>query len=157
MKREENIRQISVIILLVVAVIFTSCAKSAGWNTGKMEKGYNASEISSGIITASIADTDLDTSSKSITILFENRTDQEFMYGKEPHLEVLIDQEWYTVPIKDGSAWTEIGIILAPNAANEYKEVLSFYYDDLIAGHYRYIKSFSGGSQVNVSVEFDIA
>jgi len=151
MKREENIRQISTIILLVVAVIFSSCAKSAGWNTSKMEKGYAAAEISSGIITASIAETDLEASSKSITILFENRTDQEFMYGQDPHLEVLIDQEWYTVPIRDGSAWTDIGIILSPNASNLYKEVLSFYYDDLIAGHYRYIKFFSGGSRVNIS------
>lgn len=141
---------------LLIAVILSACSGSGAWDASKLEKGMDSSEISNNIVAASMKDTDFSKGRKIITILLENKTDQEFMYGQDPHLEVLLKNAWYTVPVKEGVAWTAIGILLQPGGTNEYTEELDFYYDNLIAGHYRYIKPLSGSTAVNVSVEFDI-
>lgn len=155
------------LFLFVIMIALSGCSNSTSWNTDIMEKGLNSSEFSNDKVSASIKENDMASDSQSIIILWENRTDSEFIYGQEPRLEVRIDTKWYIVPVKDGIAWTAIAIQLKPNSTNEYKEDLGLLYDNLIAGHYRYIKSFSeysedapapglSGSQVTVCVEFNI-
>ena len=160
-------RKSVLLFLFIFLIVFSGCSESTSWNPDTMEKGLSEAEISTDKIAAAIKETDMESDSKSITILFENKTNSDFIYGQEPRLEVRIDTEWYVVPIKDGIAWTAIAIQLKPNSTNEYEEDLGLLYDNLIAGHYRYIKSFSGyseedpapglsGTSVTVCVEFDI-
>lgn len=160
-------RKSILLFLCVMMIVFSGCINPTSWNTDLMENGLNSSELSNDKITASIKTTDMASDSKTITILFENKTNSEFLYGHEPRLEVRTDTKWYVVPTREGVAWTAIAILLKPNSINEYEEDLGLLYDNLIAGHYRYIKSFSeysedapapglSGTQVTVCIEFDI-
>jgi hypothetical protein len=138
-----------------MAISIAGCSKSKKWDKDQLEKGIDSTEITNDIVTAKLIETDFSKDTKSITIKFDNTTGNEMYYGKEPNLEVLIDEEWYKVPFKLDVGWDDIGLILEEEAT--YTENLSTYYNDLFDGRYRYYKSFYlDGVEVIAGVEFDM-
>lgn len=140
-------------MILVLLLYISGCSNSANWDTSKMEKGVDISEITSKAVSAILKEVTVASNTQSLTLMLTNNTAKELSYGKEPHLEVQTEGEWYVVPLKKGTTVPEIGILLPPNGTNEYKVNLSDYYENLKTGHYRYLKTFADGI---VSVEFDI-
>lgn len=160
--------KISLVTILIFAVILSGCSNGSAWKTGSMEKGFDSSEITDDKISAVISEMNASKDSQRLTIEYRNKTGTKYLYGRDPHLEVQVDGSWYVVPTKEGIAWNMIGILLLPDETSLYTEELTFLYDYLRAGHYRYIKTFTGFSgddpqpdssmePVNVSVVFDIA
>lgn len=154
-------------IVLILAIVLSGCSDASAWKTSSMEKGLDSSEITDNKISAGIMEMNVSQDTQSITIEYTNKTGTKYLYGREPRLEVRVDGNWYVVATKEGIAWNMVGILLMPDEANLYTEEFTFLYDYLRAGHYRYIKTFTGFSgddpqpvsgmePVIVSVEFDI-
>ena len=143
---------------LLLAVIFTitlaACAPQI--NVDSLEKSEYGDLADSGI-TMNIKNETVTTKTESLKIEYANATDTEYVFGKEPHLEIASDDEWYVVPINESAAWEAIGIILPPNGTSEDDFSLGFYYEGLLPGHYRIIKTFYGDGGSVAAAEFDIA
>jgi hypothetical protein len=108
-------------------------------------------------IAMSIKEQEITTKTESLTIEYANASDIEYVFGKEPHLEIDSESAWYVVPVKESAAWEDIGFILSANGTSEEKFSLGFFYEGLIPGHYRIIKTlYADGNSVTAAVEFDI-
>ncbi len=142
------------LLATVLLMSLTSCAPQI--NVGSLEKSEYGDLTDTGI-TMSVKEETVTTKTESLTIEYTNVTDTEYVFGKEPHLEIAVDGTWYVVPINENAAWETIGIILPPNGTTEGDFSLKFFYEGLIPGHYRVIKTFSAdGSSVAAAAEFDI-
>ena len=146
---------IAVILTAAMLIALAACAPQI--NVDSLEKSEYGDLADTGI-TMRIKDETVSTKTESLKIDYANATDIEYVFGKEPHLEIASDDEWYVIPINESAAWEAIGIILPPNGTSEDEFSLGFYYEGLLPGHYRIIKTFYGdGGSVAAAVEFDIA
>ncbi len=145
------------VLLLAVILTLTLAACATQINVESLEKSEYGDLADTGI-TMRIKDETVTTKTDSLTIEYANATDVEYVFGKDPHLEIASDDMWYVVPINESAAWEAIGIILPPNGTSEDDFSLGFYYEGLLPGHYRVIKTFYGdGGSVAAAAEFDIA
>ena len=76
-----------------------------------------------------------------VSVYISNNTDAEWMYGQHYSLHVLIDDDWYDVPlIPGGGAFTDIGLIVPANdVQTQIYNLFYTYGDDLPAGTYRLV------------------
>ena len=144
-------------VLLTAAVLLMTLAGCAPKiNVNSLEKSEYSDLAETGT-TMSVKEETVTTKTESLAIEYTNNTDIEYVFGKEPHLEILSDGTWYVVPVNENAAWEAIGIILPPNGTTEGDFSLKFFYEGLVPGHYRVIKTFStDGSSVAAAAEFDI-
>ncbi len=141
-------------IASVLMLTLAGCAPKIDINS--LEKSEYGDLADTGLI-MSIKEETVTTKTESLTVEYTNNTDTEYVFGKEPHLEIAVDGTWYVVPVNENAAWEAIGIILLPNGTSEEDFSLKFFYEGLIPGHYRVIKTFSAdGSSVAAAAEFDI-
>ena len=144
------------IMTIASAFVLVLAACSPQINVDSLVKSEYGNLADTGI-TMSIKEETVTTKTESLTIEYTNNTDIEYVFGKEPHLEIASDGTWYVVPVKETAAWEAIGIILPPNGTSEEDFSFKFFYEGLMPGHYRIIKTFSAqGSSVAAAAEFDI-
>lgn len=145
---------IGIVLTALLTLALAACAPKI--SVESLEKSEYGDLADTGI-TMRIKDEAVTTKTESLKIEYANATDIEYVFGKEPHLEIASDDEWYVVPVKENAAWEDIGFILPPNGTSEEDFSLKFFYEGLIPGHYRIIKTFYGdGGSVAAAVEFDI-
>jgi hypothetical protein len=80
-------------------------------------------------------------SPSKLTVVFENKSSSQCIYGEPYWLEKKIDGAWYQVPVAIKSyGFTSIGYILAPGDKSEWTEDWNWLYGNLDAGEYRIVK-----------------
>ncbi|WP_211274594.1 immunoglobulin-like domain-containing protein [Anaerobacillus arseniciselenatis] len=81
-------------------------------------------------------------SSTGLTVIFENNSDKQCIYGEYFLLEKKIEGRWYEVPIVlDGNyGFNDIGYELAPSDAREWEVDWEWLYGSLDTGDYRIVK-----------------
>lgn len=81
-------------------------------------------------------------SSKGLTVILENNSDKQGLFGEDFSLEKKINGKWYQVPIStDGNyGFNSIGYDLASSDAREWKAHWDSLYGSLEAGEYRIVK-----------------
>lgn len=79
------------------------------------EKSDDLSDTKDGV-TMSISSVE----EKSVTVKFDNNSENEFFYGEYFTLQKKIDDEWYTIPVKlSNYGFNDLGYILKPHESNE--------------------------------------
>jgi len=153
-ERMRNMKRITALLLLIsiLIIVLTGCRI-----TLKLDISPYDDDIQDNRITMIVKETDIKTSTEMITLVIKNALGVEISFGHEQHLEKLIDDQWYVVPLNDKAFWTEEGILLEGRGMIEEMFYLSFY-DNLSEGTYRVIKNFymDDGSKIVASVEFNI-
>jgi hypothetical protein len=134
---------ISIIFLVILLVTLTACNASKELDINKLEKStYNTSQKSTNV-TLSVREKIITSETESITLIYSNHSDGEYMYGKELHLEVEVNGIWYVVPTLKNVAWSAVGYILSPNDIREDTFSFKYNYGQLNAGKYRIVKTLS--------------
>lgn len=150
------------VFLLPILVLFSGCnAKDA--NKDKDVdldlSPFSISEINRDV-QLSIKESDINTAPKEITLVFENKSDIEYLFGEITYLDVKIEDAWYSFPNKDNVAWTALAYPLPPHSSNELIFPIDTYFDNIVSGQYRIIKKLSiyddPQNSSYIMVEFDI-
>ena len=146
-------RTMALLLLTSVLVIALTGCK----NTVAMNKSPYSADIQDNRVSMTVKETDIKASTDLITLVIKNALGVDIYFGHEPHLEKLIDDQWYVVPLNDKAGWTEEEVVLEGRGMIEEKFYLTFY-DDLSKGEYRVIKNIymDDGSKIMASVEFNI-
>lgn len=81
-------------------------------------------------------------SSVGLTVILENQSDKECIYGEDFLLEKEIDGKWYQVPIalEDNYGFNDIGYDLASSEIKEWTAEWEWLYGSLGKGKYRIVK-----------------
>ncbi|WP_368655068.1 immunoglobulin-like domain-containing protein [Ornithinibacillus sp. 4-3] len=81
-------------------------------------------------------------SSTGLTVILENQSDKECIYGEDFLLEKEIDGKWYQVPIalEDNYGFNDIGYDLASSEIKEWTAEWKWLYGSLGKGKYRIVK-----------------
>jgi len=81
-------------------------------------------------------------SSTGLTVVMENNSDNQCIYGEFFELEKKIDETWYRVPvaIDDNYGFNSIGYDLSPGDSREWEVDWNWLYGSLEPGNYRIIK-----------------
>lgn len=83
-----------------------------------------------------------------LTVILENTTEEQCIYGKPYILEKKVNGNWYQVPvIKDNYGFEDIAYILAPKSSAEVTIDWEWLYGSLKPGEYRIIKDISIDSE----------
>lgn len=141
---------ISVCALLFI-LIFSGCGTNI--DVSGLNPGIADAQISNIDITAKVESVEKDGESLYLNVVYQNDSDKDAVYGREPRLEILVDGKWYEMKTKDEAAWDAIGVFIIKNTSTEEKIDLNLYYDDLPSGHYRYLKKIDNFYR---SAEFDL-
>lgn len=136
---------------LFFVLFFTACGTNI--DVSGLEPGIDDMQISNIDITAKVESVEKDGDSLYLNVVYQNASDKDAVYGREPRLEILVDGKWYEMKTKDEAAWEDIGIVIIKNTATEETIDLNLYYDDLPSGHYRYLKKIDNFYR---SAEFDL-
>lgn len=146
-----------IVILSIMVMGFSGCASAYKWDVTKLEVSEYGKDIQKNMISLSIKETEISVSTKTITLLFENALGVDYGFGHEPHLEVLIDDVWYVIPVSSEAVWTEELRIVEARSTAEEGFSLELFYDDLKEGTYRIIKKlYSDVDSIEAAVEFEI-
>ncbi|WP_404407996.1 immunoglobulin-like domain-containing protein [Jeotgalibacillus malaysiensis] len=103
-------------------------------------------------------------SPSGMTVLFENQSKKDIVYGADYLLKEKIDGQWYELPviIEGDYGFTSIGYELPPSSTQEWEVDWTGFYGELEKGEYRLIKSILDFRKAGdydkywVSVEFEI-
>jgi len=146
-----------IVILIILMVNSTACKAFKKLDVSKLEKStYDVSQQSKDVA-LSIKEENIVKNTESITLIYTNFSDKEYIYGKEPHLEIEVDDIWYVVPTLETAAWDEMAYILSPNDIREDVFPIKEYYGELNEGSYRIVKTlYSDGESIFVLGEFKI-
>lgn len=81
-------------------------------------------------------------SKTGLTVVFQNHSDKDYLYGEFFSLEKKIDGEWYEVPVifEGEYGFNTIGYDLAANSEQEWSIEWDWLYGPLDVGEYRIIK-----------------
>jgi len=137
-------KYLSVAILIVFIVTLAACNASKKPDISKLEKSaYDASQQNTQVA-LTVKEKAITPETGSITLIYANLSDKQYIFGKEPHLEVEADGKWYVIPTLKGVAWEAIAYLLRPNESREDPFDIKNYYSRLDAGKYRIVKTLSG-------------
>ncbi len=81
-------------------------------------------------------------STMGVSVILENKSDNEYIYGEFFSLEKKINDRWYQFPVAiDGNyGFNSIGYDLSSEDSREWKVDWSWLYDNLDSGEYRIVK-----------------
>ena len=83
---------------------------------------------------------------EKMTILIENKSEQEVVYGKHFTMEKKVDGVWRMVPVKDGAAFVEIALFISSEEMETEVIPLYLFHQPLSEGTYRIVKKIGGQS-----------
>ncbi len=157
MENRKNMKRVSIVVLLILMLIMTSCSGYRSLNARKLEKSEYDTTMLSRDINVTVKEETVTTKTESITLMYVNTSDTEYLFGEKPHLEVELDGTWYVVPVLKGTVWIAIGYILPAKGSHEHSFSIRNYYGMLKPGKYRVIKEmYSGEESVFTSAQFEI-
>lgn len=129
------------IFLLIFIILFAACSKKGARNdmeaTG-FELVNNFDHVSMEVKKEGL-------SSKGITLIFENNSDKNCIYGEFFSLEKSIDGKWYGLPVvvEGDYGFNDIGYKLNPGEVEEFQVKWEWLYGSIENGHYRIVKDIS--------------
>ncbi|WP_342541746.1 immunoglobulin-like domain-containing protein [Paenisporosarcina sp. FSL H8-0542] len=86
------------------------------------------------------------TTDNQITLNFQNKSDEELIYGAGFTIEQKVDGKWYYVLFKEGTTIPDIGYILKPHETKSETYSLESLKNKLSPGKYRLIQRFGATS-----------
>lgn len=147
-----GIKRLSLFLFgMLFAFILSGC--SSGVDVSELEPGIDDARISNIGVSASVKSLEEEGDSLNLNLVYQNNTDRDVVYGKEPRLEIQVDGQWYEMKIKEDAAWESIGIVIIGNTTSEEQVDLNLYYEDLPSGHYRFLKRIDSFYR---AAEFDL-
>ena len=120
---------------LILALIFTmlcACSTNQKWNASDLKV---ADEL---ISPENIVMDLIDQTKETLTVRFTNNDNENWMYGEHFSIQVLLNNNWYVVPLKETYGFIGIGYILEPNSNVEKTYKLSIF-NELPKGNYRIV------------------
>ncbi|MGL4337192.1 MAG: immunoglobulin-like domain-containing protein, partial [Turicibacter sp.] len=117
-------KKISFLGVLLMMVMLVGCSQDS-FNYDKLEKSNVV--INDSDVLASIKENNSEQSTNTITLVLENKTQKEYLYGAEFSLEIENEGQWYIVPFNESAAFIEIGYMLDPYKTNEEVINLSYF------------------------------
>ncbi|QKY69359.1 immunoglobulin-like domain-containing protein [Lentibacillus sp. CBA3610] len=124
---------------LLVSVLLVACGngdslETKDWEVTQYDTVNNFDGISMIVKEGSISPT-------ALTVIFENTTDKQGVYGEYFSLEKEIEGDWYQVPtILDEYGFNDIGYELTPSEIEEFTIDWDWLYGSLDTGEYRIVK-----------------
>lgn len=138
-------KQVSLTLLIfLILAISTGCADTTGNNAVPGEKSDFDDQAQIQDVSMYVGEESITKEAVALTLVLENKSDEQYVYGEDHHLEINVNNIWYIVPLKEGSAWKAIGYILLPNSVTEIMFKIGAFYEDLVPGDFRIIKRLSG-------------
>lgn len=128
-------------IMLLVSFLLVACdnensdsLETNDWETTQYDAVNNFDGVSMTVKEDSV-------SSVELTVIFENNSDKQGVYGEDFLLEKEIKGDWYQVPtIIDDYGFNEIGYELPPSKIDEFTIDWDWLYGSLDTGKYRVVK-----------------
>lgn len=133
--------------------IFILAGCGAGVDVSQLEPGIDDARISNVGVSAKVESLEKDGDSLYLNLIYQNNSERDVVYGKEPRLEIQVDGNWYEMKVKDDASWESIGIVIISDTTSEEQVDLNLYYDDLPSGHYRFLKRIDSFYR---AAEFDL-
>lgn len=132
----------TVICLLTAMCMFvlTACDNV---NHKKFEKSMFDSSQQTSDVKLVVKENTVDPDTESITLVFSNLSDEEYIFGEQPYLEIFLNDEWYVVPYQKDVVWNMLAYILSPHDSREHTVDLKYNFGKLKAGKYRVIKELT--------------
>jgi|SRR5690625_26934 len=130
----------SVIFISIIMLLFSSCSSHNNDSTEKLKRSEYIAINNLDGVTMEVDEQTI--SPTSLTVIFNNGSDKECIYGDPFVLEKLVDDEWYegSIILEDGYGFNDIGYELPPNSTSEWAVDWEWLYGKLDVGDYRIIK-----------------
>jgi len=124
--------------IAVSLILLSGCGNSDDWEPTIYETVNNFDGVTMIVKEGTM-------SSAGLTVLFENNSDKECIYGEYFLLEKKIGEIWYKVPVafEGNYAFEAIGYVAAPSEISEWTIDWDWLYGNLDTGEYRIVKDIS--------------
>ena len=149
-------RKLIYIIILFASVILLGCSNKTspntkGWKPTQYKVVNDFEQVSMNVIEDSV-------SSKELTVIFTNSSNNQGMYSEDFLLEKKIEGDWYQVPTKRIEfGFNDIAFELSPSTKEVLKINWDWLYGSLDKGEYRIVKTFWAASTVGDYEEYFLA
>lgn len=149
-----------ILAVLGVFVLLFGCNSTigeSGKRSDELEKSPFEESQQSESVVLSILEKDIRHDTKTITLLLSNKSDAEYTFGHQIYLDLLIDNEWYSVPYKETAAWDDIGLGLGSKSEAQNTCYIGDYFDLSKEGRYRLVQEFYADGDSEIAFyEFEI-
>lgn len=149
-----------ILAVLCVFGLLVGCNSNisdSGKQSAELEKSAFEESQQSENVVLSILEKDIQHNTKSVTLLLSNKSDVEYTFGHQVYLDLLVEDQWYSVPYKETAAWDDIGIGLGPKSETQNTCYIGDYFDLSKEGRYRLVKElYANGDSVVAFCEFEI-
>lgn len=125
-----------------ISLLFSGCEKKEDKIIDLEQTQFNTSNLNKNVILL-IKEKSITSETEEITLVYNNKSKVEYIYGGVDHLEKGIDGKWYSLPSKENAAWDMLAYRLQPEGTAESKFPIKTCYGDLKKGKYRIIKNLS--------------
>ena len=121
-----------------IVILLAGCGSSKDWEPTVYETVNDLEGVIMTVVEGTVSPTGL-------TVLIENNSDKQYIYGEYFMLEKKIEGEWYQVPIEfeDNYGFNDIGYELNPSDIGEWIVDWDWLYGSLDPGEYRIVKDIS--------------
>ncbi|NLT95097.1 MAG: hypothetical protein GXW85_06110 [Clostridia bacterium] len=128
-------KNLCLLIFMALSLILTSgYAEITDWEPTKYDYVNDFNSVNMTVKEETV-------SSTGLTVVIENNSDIEFIYGEYFQLEKKIKGNWYQVPvIIENYGFDDIGYTLAPGGIGKWNVEWDWLYGSLDAGEYRIVK-----------------
>ncbi|MCL2061687.1 MAG: hypothetical protein FWH03_03580 [Firmicutes bacterium] len=127
-------------MFLLCVTVFSACELFGGVKDGRTLEG----------VTMTTESLTYPRDVEVITVIWENNTDKNLLFGDYYHLERQSNNKWQTVKSKN-TDFNDIGYDLAPHSAHSHSYPIKFGYSNLKAGKYRLAAHFFDFSDIPVT------
>lgn len=150
-------------LILAVLCVFgllagcNSNISESGKQSAELEKSAFEESQQSENVVLSILEKQILHDTKTVTLVLTNKSDIEYTFGHQVYLDLLVENQWYSVPYKDTAAWDDVGIGLAPKSETQNTCYIGDYFDLRKEGRYRLVQELYADGDIDVAFcEFEI-
>ncbi|MDF2611049.1 MAG: hypothetical protein K0R92_2523 [Lachnospiraceae bacterium] len=119
----------------------------------------STSDINNNVV-LSIKENSITSETQELTLVYENKSKEEYIYGGVDFLEIEADDKWYSLTPKENVQWNMLAYTLPPEDITESIFFIKAHFGDLTKGKYRIIKELSqldkNNKETYVIAEFTI-
>lgn len=129
-------RFICLMIFITLSLILTTgCTEIIDWKPTEYNNLNNFDGVNMNIKEETV-------SSTGLTVVIENNSETQCIYGEDFLLEKKINEKWYQVPtIIENYGFDDIGYVLEPGEKGEWRVDWDWLYGKLDSGEYRIVKN----------------
>lgn len=144
-----------VLTFLLLILLSVSCVQEIEY--GKLPKSNYEDIIENKDVSVRVKETELTNDTEKIALAYTNNSNVEYLYDKEPHLEINHNDVWYVLSVNHKVGWNDMGQLVSRKDTVDYTLSLKDYYGELENGSYRFIKGFyANETEVLTEVKFKV-